>query len=184
VKSEREPPQVEVSQNTKPQDYVKADGSPLDRPDDAPWPFTILFVGVDNGEKTDPDLHLKREFERIEQAYREARVSKDGSSPVLIKWLRFSKWSEVMIEIRRVAPTMLQFGGHAQKGKGFELFRQIVDPQEMLDAIRSWNKSSREQSPPRPEIRIIVSNACDSEDHARVLSEVVDFCYWTPGSCC
>ena len=70
---------------------------------------------------------------------------------------------------------MLQFGCHTKKGKGFELFRQIVDPHEMLDAIRSWNKSAREQSPPRPEIRIIVSNACDSEEHARVLSEGVDF---------
>jgi hypothetical protein len=38
----------------------------------------------------------------------------------------------------------------------------------MLDAIRSWNKSAHEQIPTRPEIRIIVSNSCDSE-------EVVDF---------
>ncbi len=83
----------------EPQHYVKVDGSPLDRPDDAP--FTILFVGVDNGDKIDPDLNLKREFERIEQAYGEAEVSKDGSSRVLIKWLRFSKWSEVMMTIRK-----------------------------------------------------------------------------------
>jgi hypothetical protein len=146
----------------------------LDRPDDAPWPFTILFVGVDNGDKTDPDLNLKRELEKIEQAYRKSKVC-HGSSRVLIKRILFSKSSELLIEIRKEAPTMLQFGCHAQKAKGFELFRQIVGPQEMLDAIRSWNKSARERSPPRPEIRIIVSNACDSEDQARVLSEVVDF---------
>ena len=79
------------------------------------------------------------------------------------------------MEIRKVKPTILSMGCHAQKGKGFELFRQIVDPHAMQDAIRSWNKSAREQSPPRPQIRIIVSNACDSEDHARLLSEVVDF---------
>jgi hypothetical protein len=121
--------------------------------------------------------------EILAQADRESKVY-HGSSRVLIKRLLFSKWSEVLIEIRKEAPTMLLFGCHARKGKGFELFRQVVDPHEMLDAIRSWNKSAREQSPPRPEIRIIVSNACDSEDHARVLSEVVDFCYWTPGSCC
>ncbi len=167
-------PSVEVSQNTKPQHYVKEDGSLLDRPDDAPWPFTILFVGVDNGEKTDPDLNLKKEFENIEQAYRESKVY-HGSSRVLIKQLLFSKWNEVLIEIRKEAPTMLQFGCHSQKGKGLELFRQIVDPHDMLDAIRSWNKSGREQNPPRPEIRIIVFNSCDSADHARVLSEVVDF---------
>jgi hypothetical protein len=71
--------------------------------------------------------------------------------------------------------TVLHFGYLFPKGKGFELFRQIVGPHEMLDAIRSWNKSAREQSPPRPEIRIIVSNVFDSEDHVRVLSEGVDF---------
>jgi hypothetical protein len=131
-------------------------------------------VGVDNGDKTDPDLNLKREFEKIEQAYRESKVYQ-GSSRVLIKRLLVSKWIEVLIEIRKEAPTILYMGCHSQKGKGFELFRQIVDPHEMLDAIRSWNKSAREQSPPRPEIRIIVSNGCDSDEHARVLSEVVDF---------
>jgi hypothetical protein len=56
-----------------------------------------------------------------------------------------------------------------------ELFRQIVDPHDMLEAIRNWNESAREQSPLRPEIRIIVSNGCDSEEHDRVLSEGVDF---------
>jgi hypothetical protein len=182
-KSERKLPRVEVPQNI--QHYVKTDGSPskytalrqggrLAVPDDAPWQFTILFVGVDNGEKTDPDLNLKSEFEKIQQTYRESKVY-HGSSRMFIKELLFSKWNEVLIEIRKEAPTMLQFGCHTKKGKGFELFRQIVDPHEMLDAIRSWNKSVREQSPPRPQIRIILSNACDSEDHARVLSEGVDF---------
>jgi hypothetical protein len=32
----------------------------------------------------------------------------------------------------------------------------------MLEAIRSWNVSAREQRPPRPAIRIIVLNTCDS----------------------
>jgi len=158
-----------------PESFVKADGSPLDRPDDAPWPFTILFVGVDNGDKTDPDLNLNREFKKIEQAYREADISRVTSSGVVMKQIFYSKWSDVMMEIRKVKPTILCMGCHAQKGKGFELFRQIVDPHQMLDAIRSWNKSARKQSTPRPEIRIIVSNACDSEEHARVLSEGVDF---------
>ena len=159
----------------EPEAFVKVDGSPLDRPDDAPWPFTILFVGVDNGDKTDPDLNLKREFEKIEQAYREADISRVTSSGVVIKQIFFSKWSDVMMEIRKVKPTILCMGCHTQKGKDLELFRQVVEPHEILDSIRNWNESARKQSPPRPEIRIIVSNACDSEDHARVLSEVVDF---------
>ncbi len=80
-----------------------------------------------------------------------------------------------MMEIRKVKPTILHMGCHSQTGEGLELFRQIIDPREMLEAIRSWNESARKQSPPRPEIRMIVSNGCDSEDHARVLSEGVDF---------
>ena len=93
--SERELPKVEMSQNKKPQHYFKADGSPLDRPDDAPWPFTILFVGVDNGEKTDPDLNLYKEFKKIEQEYREADISRVTSSGVVIKQIFYSKWSDV-----------------------------------------------------------------------------------------
>jgi hypothetical protein len=41
--------EAKSSQNMEPESFVKADGSPLDPPDDAPWPFTILFVGVVNG---------------------------------------------------------------------------------------------------------------------------------------
>jgi hypothetical protein len=139
------------SQNMEPEAFVKVDGSPLDRPDDAPWPFTILFVGVDNGEKTDPDLNLKNEFEKIEQAYRESKVY-HGSSRVLVKQLFFSKWSEVLIEIRKEAPTMLQFGCHSQKGKGLELFRQIVDPNDVrryqkLEQICPRTKSATAGNP-------------------------------------
>ena len=39
------------SQNMEPEAFAKKDGLPLDRPDDAPCPFTILFVGVDKREK-------------------------------------------------------------------------------------------------------------------------------------
>jgi hypothetical protein len=47
--------------------------------------------------------------------------------------------------------------------------------------MRCWTLSEAgtnlpaNKSPPRPEIRIIVSNVFDSEDHVRVLSEGVDF---------
>ena len=68
---------------------------------------------------------------------------------------------------------MLQFGYHSQKGKELKFFRQIVDPHDMLEIIRNWNESVREQCPSRLEIRIIVLNAC--EDHFCVLPEGVDF---------
>ena len=33
------------------EEYTEPDWSALERPHEAPWPFTILFVGVDNGDK-------------------------------------------------------------------------------------------------------------------------------------
>ena len=68
--------------------------SALDAPADAPWSFTILFVGVDNAKE--PDLKLKLEFEKIEQAYKESDISKHTNCRVTIKWLVFSRWEDVM----------------------------------------------------------------------------------------
>ncbi len=48
--------------------------------DDAPWPFAILFVGVDNSEKTDPDLNLKTLF-----------FSLSGSNPRSTTYARMPK---------------------------------------------------------------------------------------------
>ena len=39
----------------------------------------------------------------------------------------------------------------------------------------SWNRDARNRSPPRPEIRLIVLNACESETLALDLTEGVDF---------
>ena len=42
------------------------------------------------------------------------------------------------MEIRKVKPNILSMGCHTQKGKGFHLFRQIVDtvdPHEMLGTL-------------------------------------------------
>ncbi len=92
-----------------------------------------MFLWIGSGHDVTLDQRLcdkwqvatnnpSQEFERIEQANRESKVY-HGSSRVLMKRLLFSKWSEVLIEIRKEASTMLQFGCHARKGKGFELFR-------------------------------------------------------------
>ena len=78
---------------------AEQDWSALDAPADAPWPFTILFVGVDNAQ--DPDLKLKLEFEKIEQAYRESEIARLTQSRVTIKRLVFARWEDVMMEIRR-----------------------------------------------------------------------------------
>jgi len=149
------------------EEYTEPDWSKLERPGEAPWPFTILFVGVDNGKKSSPDLKLKLEFKKIEQAYRE-RLAKHDTRRVVIKQLLFSQWKEVMEEICKEMPTALHLGCHAWKGKGggLELFRQTVKPREILPSIVSWNRDARIRSPPRPEIRLIVLNACESETHA------------------
>jgi hypothetical protein len=114
-------------------------------------------VGVDNGDKTDPDLNLNREFKMIDQTYRETDISRVTSTGVVIMQIFYSKWSDVMMEIRKVKPTILCMGCHTQKGKDLELFRQVVEPHEILDSIRNWNESVSEQSPSRSQIRIIVS---------------------------
>jgi hypothetical protein len=154
---------------------MEPDWSALGRPHEAPWPLTILFVGVDNGDKSQPDLNLKLEFEKIKQAYRESKAYHVDTRRVVIKQLLFSQWSEVMVEICKEMPTALHLGCHAHKGGGLELFRQTVKPREILPAIRSWNRDARSRSPPRPEIRLIVLNACESETHALDLTRAVDF---------
>jgi len=55
--------------------------------------------GVDNGEKSQPDLNLKLEIEKFEQAYRESKAYHVDTRRVVIKQLLFSQWSEVMVEI-------------------------------------------------------------------------------------
>ena len=98
------------------EEYIEPDWSALGRPHEAPWPLTILFVGVDNGDKSQPDLTLKLEFEKIEQAYRESKVYHHvDTRRVVIKQLLFSQWPEVMMEIRKEMPTALHFGCHAWK---------------------------------------------------------------------
>ncbi len=131
-------------------------------------------MGVDNGEKTDPDLNLNREYKEIEKAYKEAKLKSVKLDSVTLKQIFFSNLGGVMMQIKQEEPTVLHLGCHAQKGKGIELFRQMVDPHEMLEAIRTWNKIQCEKGSPRS-IRIVVLNACESEDHAQVLSQGVDF---------
>ena len=157
------------------EEYTEPDWSALERPHEAPWPFTILFVGVDNGDKTEPDLNLKEEFKKIEQAYRESMAYHVDTRRVVIKQLLFSQWSEVMVEICKEMPTALHIGCHAHEGGGLELFQQTVKPSQILPEIISWNRDARRRTPPRPEIRLIVLNACESDTHALDLTEGVDF---------
>ena len=113
----------------------------------------------------------------MEQAYRESKIYEhdDANRRVRIKRLSFCTWSEVMLEIRKERPSGLHFGCHAQKNTGLELFRQTVNPRAMVPQIKSWNRHARSQTPPRPEIRFIVYNSCESDLHALNMTDCVDF---------
>jgi len=155
--------------------WIEPDWSQFEAPASVPSKLTILFVGVDNGSVKDPDLKLKEEYNNIQQAYRESLISHCEPIRVVIKRLYFSNWNDVMMEIRKEQPTILHFGCHAQKGTGLELFQQIVKPRQIVDAISSWNSDARGRTPPRPDIRLIVLNACESDVHALDLTTCVDF---------
>ena len=80
---------VSVEDVAQPQCYTEPDWSKLPRPDDTKVPFKILYVGVDNGRKDDPDLNLKEELKKIEQAF----LARGKPSCVQIKCVSFCKWS-------------------------------------------------------------------------------------------
>jgi hypothetical protein len=75
---------------------TEPDWSALDRPAEAHWTLTVLFVGVDNGDKTDPDLQLTKEFNLIESAYKESALYHNANDRVHIKQIFFSKFAEVI----------------------------------------------------------------------------------------
>jgi hypothetical protein len=155
--------------------WIEPDWAQFEAPANVPSKLTILFVGVDNGSAKDPDLNLKAEYMNIEQAYSESDICRCTPPRVDIRRLYFSNWKEVMMEIRKEQPTILHFGCHAQQGSGFELFQETVKPRQILDAICSWNRDARERTPARPDIRLIVLNACESDIHALDLTACVDF---------
>jgi hypothetical protein len=51
---------------------------------------SILFVVVDNGGKTDPDLNLNREYREIEKAYKEAKLKSVKLKSVTLNQIFFS----------------------------------------------------------------------------------------------
>ena len=79
----------------------------LDEPDPAPWPFKILFVGVNNDVK--PDLCLRDELKAIQAALDKGFNRASTDRPVL-KQIAYSEWKDVMQEIRDERPSMLHFG--------------------------------------------------------------------------
>ena len=87
-------------------------------PDKMPFPFTILFVGVDNGDRQAPELSINEEFKKMVDALHMKRLDKQ----IKVRQIFYSKWSEVMEAIRQEEPDVLWMGCHATE-RGLELFR-------------------------------------------------------------
>jgi len=131
----------------------------LATPSRSPLSFTILFVGVNGNEKA--DLNLKEEYKKIQSAL-EKYSKRSVKHEIRLSRVAYSSWKDVILEIQRVEPTIVQFGYHSQES-GLELFGQTVRPQEMIPV----NVESRTRG--RAEIRLIVLNACESDGHAKKL---------------
>jgi hypothetical protein len=144
----------------------------LGEPDPAPWPFRILFVGVNDDEM--PDLGLKAEYDEINTALKSTfGIDMPPTDKPSLKQIPYAAWSEVLLEIIDYKPTILHLGCHSQTDNGLRLYRNTVKPEDMIKAISTWNTESRKKG--QHEIRVIVVNACDSDVHAKELSQCVDF---------
>jgi len=142
----------------------------LDLPSKSPWPFKILFIGVNSSEK--PDLNLKEEFEKMESALdKQFNSIVDDNKPLLIP-IPYSTWTEVMSQVGRKYPTILHFGCHARTS-GIELYGKTVEPHQMIPAIQHHNDFARKNG--QAEIHVIILNACNSDGHAEKLLACVDF---------
>ena len=136
--------------------------SKLAAPAPAPQPFTLLFVGVNSD--VEPDLRLGEEHERVQAALDAAFGRASVPEHVVLKHVAYSTWNEVMDEIRRARPTWLHFGCHADQEAGIQLFRNTVQPEQMLPAIKAWNEHAGQNG--WAQLRVIVVNACESAGHA------------------
>jgi len=132
-------------------------------------PFKILFVGVNSNEGL--DLNLKEEYQNIKTAFDVASNSFEGPKPRLVH-TPYSKWSDLMYQIRQECPTILHFGCHSE-ASGVELHGETVQPRQMIQAIQDHNNCARENG--EAEIHVIILNACKSDEHAEKLLQCVDF---------
>jgi hypothetical protein len=148
-------------------------GLELAAPAPAPRPYTILFVGVNSNEKPDPQLNHMEEHRKIQAALDAAYGRTSAHKPVVLKHVAYSTWDEVLSAIRRECPTVLHLGCHSERHGGIQLFRDTVQPERMLPAIKAWNEHAGRKG--FAQLRVIVVNACGSDGHAQELAECVDF---------
>ena len=147
--------------------YTEPDWSQKEAPAAMELPFTILFVGVDNGDRQSPELNLKAEYQAIETALKLMQMDKK----IRLRQIFFSNWGEVMAAIQDEKPSILHLGSHST-GKGIELFREIVTL-DMIKQIEDWNEHARARG--WPQIRMVATNSCDSDRLAWEFAKFVDF---------
>ena len=125
-------------------------------PDETPaehWPYTILFVGANNQQN--PQLKLQAEYNAIKEKL--GREFQDTREAPRLEPIPYSTWFEVLDSITNHYPTAVHFGCHSEKNKGLALFRQIVDPGQMIPAIRAHNRLACKQG--KAALRFIITNS-------------------------
>jgi len=114
----------------------------LDAPNQAPWPFKILFVGANGSEHA--DLSLKEESGKMESAFREEFNRCDDKDKPSLKQIPYSTWKDVMDQVGQEYPSILHFGCDA-RANGVELYGKTVQPQQMIPEIKAHNEFARER---------------------------------------
>jgi hypothetical protein len=167
--------QAEAAQAHKAATWTTPDwvGLALAAPAPAPRPFTILFVGVNSNERHGPQLNLMEEHKKVQAALDAAYGRASAHKLVVLKHMAYSTWDEVLSAIRRERPTVLHLGCHSERHAGIQLFRDMVQPETMLPAIKAWNEHAGRIG--CAQLRVIVLNACRSDEHAQKLAGCVDF---------
>ena len=67
---------------------------------------------------TEPDLNLKEEFKKVEQAHQRSSCYPNVKGKVVIKQLSLCRWAEVMEKIREEKPTVLHVSSHSTRRGG------------------------------------------------------------------
>jgi hypothetical protein len=137
-------------------------------------PFKILFVGVNENERIKSQLDLKREQQLIQDMI--YKYFRDIFPKPEFKPIPHGTWGEVIRAVQEENPTILHVGSHSiGKGQqaGVHLASGATVPMQMIPAIKTHNEGARRKN--KPDLRMVVLNACESDAHAEALLQCVDF---------
>jgi len=135
-------------------------------PPKPPWRYTILFVDANGDGIRNDQISLKEEYEMIQNSL--WRVYGEAAVKPLLKLIPYSTWNEVMEVLMREYPTVVHFGCHSSQEEGLALIQRSVSAEDMIGNIEACNLLAFQKE--KPGVRVIVLNACESNEHAQQLS--------------